>query len=302
MALPGMGGSGSWQAGHHPDFGSQPEWPGQFSGKFVERGSAKNQGKKVVQTHIRNGDDTSLARNGFGGYFSDTRGLSCAEGKKILPSVGSQVFEWRPSKRALSQPGSDHNEKPEGRRLCDAAPGKSLAIREKRHIRQVESKEEHSDRPNGKNAVVRANGLRAADQPAREVDLSYEMQRKVPHYSLHDARNGIGCAVHGDKPYKHPEYSDEFFKAGNLVIGAGFARGHFKKTEPRNAISLVPANVVRKEDAMTFADREALNAANEARAEVEELTKQWERQILKTTEVAKYDEPSDSEDEAAAPA
>jgi hypothetical protein len=256
----------------------------------------------MVETNIRNGSEISLARNGFGQYFKDTRGLISNESKKILPCPGSQVFEWKSSKRPLSQPGADHSVKNEGRRLVESAPGKALAVREKRHIRQVESKEETTDRPNGKNAVVRENGFRACDQPAREVDITYEMQRKVPHYSLRNQRNGVDCKSLGDKAYKHPEYSDKFFQAGNLIIGAGFHRGHYKKTEPRNAISVQLVPMIRKEGAMTFEEREALMLATEAREEVEELTRKWERSVLKTTSSAQYEEPSDSEDEAQAAA
>lgn len=288
MALPGM----------DPALGCQTEWHGQFSGAFIERHSAKPQGKRMVDTNIRNGDSASLARNGFGQYFCDTRGLVIPESKKILPSVGSQVFDWRPSKRPLSQPGADHIVKAEGRRLAEEAPGKALAIREKRHIRQVESKEEHSDRPVGPRTVIREhNGLRAAEQPAREVDLTYEMQRKAKDYSLRDMRSGIGCKSYGDKAYKHPEYSDRFFQMGNLITGAGFARGHFKRTEPRNATSVVLVEVQRKEGALTFAEKEEQMLATEARTEVEELTQNWERNVLKTTGAANYEEPSDSEDE-----
>merc|ERR1712046_15789 len=146
--------------------------------------------------------------------------------------------------------------------------------------------------------VKRDNGLRAADQPAREVDISLEMQRKVPAYSLLDCRNGIGCKVHGDKAYKHPEYSDKFFKIGELVVGSGFQRGHYKKTLPRNATSVQLVEVQRKEGAKTFEEKQQEMLAFEARTEVEELTLKWERSVLKTTDAAKYEEPSDSEDEA----
>lgn len=282
-----------------PAFGCQPEWPGQHSAKFVDRGSGKPMGRRVVDTHVRSGSETGLARNGFGQYFSDTRGLVASESKKILPCPGSKVFEWKPSKRFNPEPGHDHYEKPEGRRLVESAPGKSLAVREKRHIRQVESKEEHSDRPLGPRVVVRQNGLRAADQPAQEVDISYEMQRKVLHYSLGDQRNGIGCKAHGDKAYKHPEYSDKFFKVGNLVVGSSFHRGHYKKTEPRNATSVQLAVVERRPGPVkTFEEKQQEDLAWEARTEVEELTRKWEHSVLKTVD-GKYEAPSDSEDEAA---
>jgi len=288
MALPGL----------DPAMGCQPEWPGQHSGKFVDRNSSRPQGKRTVVTNIRNGDETGLARNGLGQYFSDSRGLIGTESKKMLPCPVSQVFEWKSSKRPLPEPGSDHYEKPEGRRIIEAAPGKALGIREKRHIRQVESKEEHSDRPNGAMTVYRENGLRASEQPAREVDISLEMTRKVKGYSMREARNGIGCKTYGDKAYKHPEFSDRFFQLGELVIGSGFHRGHYQKTQPRNATSVQLVEVQRKEGAKTFEEKQQEMLADEARAEVEELTRKWERNVLKTTGAAKYEEPSDSEDEA----
>merc|ERR1719446_986464 len=146
--------------------GCQPEWMGQYSAKFTEGTSAYPRGKKCVETNIRNGDETGLARNGFGQYFTDTRGLvASSESKKILVVPPSDVMQWKPSKRTLAQPGTDHYLKPEGRRLVESAPGRAVNIREKRHIRQVESKEEYSDRPVGPATVYRANGLRAAEQP-----------------------------------------------------------------------------------------------------------------------------------------
>jgi len=41
---------------------------------------------------------------------------------------------------------------------------------------------EYGDLPVAKGTVMRENGLRAADQPAREVDVTVEMQRKVDGY------------------------------------------------------------------------------------------------------------------------
>lgn len=292
MALPGM----------DPALGLQPEWPGQFSGKFVDKHTGHPAGKRVIQNRIRNGDDTGLARNGFGAYFSDTRGLIGSESKKILPCPGGDVLEWKASKRPIVEPGHDHYEKPEGRRLVDAPPGKMMNLCEKRHLRQVESKEEYHDRPAGPKIVHRENGLRAADQPAREVDITYEMQRKVPHYSLIGQRNGIGVKVQGDKAYKHPEYSDRFFKLGNLVVGSGFVRGSYKKTEPRNATSVHLVPMQRRDGPVkSFEEKEREMLMMESRMEVEELTLKWEKGVLKESD-AKYEEPSDSEDEGQAEA
>jgi len=310
MALPGMGSQtyshdpaygrnhgDSQKYGHDPAHGCQPEWPGQFSGKFCERGTAKPVGKKMVETNIRNGLETGLARNGFGQYFTDTRGLASTESKKIINFPGSDVFEWKSSKRTLSAPGEFATVKNEGTGRTEPAPGKALAIRERRHIRIVESKEEVSDRPVGPQMVIRQNGIRASDQPAREVDITYEMQRKVPHYSLEEMRHGIGCKAYGDKAYKHPEYSDRFFKMGQLVVGAGFQRGHYKRTIPRNETDFQLAQAERKVGALTFEEKEKQEAAFEARTEVEELTRQWEKNVLRTAKSAAYEPPSDSDDE-----
>jgi len=285
-----------------PARGLQPEWPGQFSGKFTDKNTGHPAGKKVIQNRIRNGDEAGLARQGFGTYFNDTRGLVGSECKKVMPCPSSEAFVWIPSKRPIVEPGHDHYEKPEGRRLVEEPPGKMVNLCEKRHLRQVESKEEHSDRPGGPKVVHRGNGLRAADQPAREVDITYEMQRKVPQYSLHGMRNGIGCKGQGDKAYKHPEYSERFFKLGNIVVGSGFVRGSYKKSEPRNSTSVHLVPMQRRDGPVkSFEEKEREMLMMESRMEVEELTLKWERGVLKESD-AKYEEPSDSEDEGKAEA
>merc|ERR1712014_361531 len=98
--------------------------------------------------------------------------------------------------------------------------------------------------------------------------------------------------------YKHPEYSGDFYKIGELVVGSGFQRGHYKKTLPRNATSVQLVEVQRKPGAKTFEQRQQELEAYETRTEVEELTRNWEKSVLKTTQAANYQEPSDSEDEA----
>lgn len=289
MALPGMD--------PNPPRG---EWPGARSAKFCE--NDKSLGRQRIQTNIRNGDHTSLARQGFGQYFDDTAGLMPSESKRIVGfAPRSEVFAWRPCKVPLAQPGGDHYVKPEGRRLVDNPPGKPLAIRERKHIRQVESKEEYSDRPVGPRVVHRDNGTRARDEHAKEVDLSWEMQRKVTHYDLGTARNGVGCVSLGDKAYRHPEYESTFFKAGGLIVGSSFQRGHFKKSEVRNSssVQLVMVNT-RRGPVKSFKEKEQEQLAREARMEVEELTKQWESGTLKDCDT-EYQEPVDSDDEAPAP-
>mmetsp|Transcript_45147 Transcript_45147/g.79462 ORF Transcript_45147/g.79462 Transcript_45147/m.79462 type:complete len:298 (+) Transcript_45147:54-947(+) len=294
MALPGMD-----RPGMDP-MPPRPEWPGAVSAKFCDPISAKPLGRTRIATNVRNGSETSLARQGFGQYFSDTTGLIPSESKRIIECRPSEVFEWRPCKRPVSQPGGEHHTKPEGRRLVDNPPGKPLAIRERRHLRQVESKEEYLDRPIGPKTVIRDNGRRAADEHAKEVDLSYEMQRKVVHYDLGKARNGVGCVSLGDKAYRHPEYESTFFKAGGLIVGSTFQRGHFPKSDVRNSssVQLVMVNT-NKGPVKSFKEKEAEQQAKEARDEVAELTLKWESATLKDCD-AGWENP-DSDDEVAAP-
>eukprot|EP00930_Biecheleria_cincta_P062439 TRINITY_DN47911_c0_g1_i1.p1 TRINITY_DN47911_c0_g1~~TRINITY_DN47911_c0_g1_i1.p1 ORF type:complete len:310 (-),score=47.28 TRINITY_DN47911_c0_g1_i1:78-959(-) len=287
MALPGM----------DLDVRAAGEWPGAVSGKFTDKYTALPLRRKMPDTACRNGDSISLAQNGFGRYFADTNGLIPTEGKRIVPVHGSQVYNWRPSKRALSEPGVLHLEKPEGRGRVDLPPSKVYSMPERRHIRQVESKEEYHDRPVGLRTVCRDhNGLRAADQPATEIDISAEMSRKVRPLDLDSRRNGIECRSLGDKAYRHPDYESKFYHAGELIVGSGFHRGMHKKTEPRNSTSFTAFEGERR-PTKSYQEKQMEQQAFEAQAEVEELTRKWEASTLKECD-EKYVEVSDSEDEA----
>eukprot|EP00441_Pelagodinium_beii_P015259 CAMPEP_0197652846 /NCGR_PEP_ID=MMETSP1338-20131121/34691_1 /TAXON_ID=43686 ORGANISM="Pelagodinium beii, Strain RCC1491" /NCGR_SAMPLE_ID=MMETSP1338 /ASSEMBLY_ACC=CAM_ASM_000754 /LENGTH=295 /DNA_ID=CAMNT_0043227795 /DNA_START=54 /DNA_END=941 /DNA_ORIENTATION=+ len=278
------------------------EWPGAVSGKFTDKFTALPLRRKIVDTPCRNGDPTGLGLNGFGRYFTDTDGLIPAESKRIIPVPGSQVYNWRPSKRCLSEPGSLHLEKPEGRARVDMAPTKVYSMPEKRHVRQVESKEEYGDLPQAKRVVVREhNNLRASDQPAREVDISAEMARKVRTLNLEEQRNGIPCRSQGDKIYRHPEYMPKFHHAGGLIVGCGFHRGMHKKTEPRNSTSIQLVIDGDRKPTKSYREKMMEQQAFEAQAEVEELTRNWETGTLKECD-EKYAEPIDSDDEIPAEA
>ena len=46
------------------------------------------------------------------------------------------------------------------------------------------------------------------------------MGTKKRIFDLHKQRNSLNLVSLGDKPYKNPEYSFQFFKEGGLVPGA----------------------------------------------------------------------------------
>lgn len=274
------------------------EWPGAVSGKFTDKIHGRELCRRQVEALAKHGPDHGLARSGFGQYFTDSAGLLSYEGKRAVPHVeNSDVHNWRSSRRNLSEPGAFHYEKHEGRRIPEQAPNLQVfTIREKRHIRQMESKEEYTDRPVGPRTTYRDNGLRASDQPAREVDISTEMARKVRTVDLVSQRNGIGCKALGDKAYRHPEYERGFHAAGELVIGSSFTRGHFKKTEPRNAMSVNLVMDGTKKSVKSYEEKYREHLLCEAQSEVADLTRNWESYTLKDCDEAKYQD-LDSDEE-----
>jgi len=214
--------------------GPMLEWAGARSGKFTDKLHGRAHGVAQVHAPWNRGMDHGLATNGFGRYFSDSAGLLPMQGRKAVPvALNSDTMHWKPSKTCLSEPGAHHPEKPEGKAAVAEPLRRPQVEKERRHLVQVSSKEEHHDRPVGPNIVHRDNGLRAADQPAREVDVSGEMARKIRTVDLHGQRNGLGCRSLGDKCYKHPEYAVGYHTEGSLIPGASFVRGHFPKTVAR---------------------------------------------------------------------
>jgi len=319
MAVPGLEGYGG--GGYHngpikPD-NFHPEWQGSIASKWMDRNSNLPHSRKIVPTCCRNGDDGSFARQGPAGYFNDERGLMQIEGKKPVQGPTGGVHQWRPAKKPLSEPGADHWEKPEGLKKVETKTSEVRFRKEKLHIRQIESKEEHYDRPCGPKTVMAPNGVRAADQPAQEIDLSRVLRRKVRIEHLQEQRNGIPARSLGDKQYRHPEYCNEFYKAGGLIIGSTFTRGHYAKTLPRNstawkefaaekpeavkamsyeALERMVRNNTYKEFAeknpdvikcLSYVEKRKLETVLEAMAEVSELTKSsgakksWEDKELK---------------------
>eukprot|EP00913_Durusdinium_trenchii_P011528 g10823.t1 len=149
------------------------------------------------------------------------------------------------------------------------------------------------DRPNGKRVVYRTNGLRASDQPAKEVDITTEMTRKARVEGMMLQRNLIDCHALGDKYYRHPEYAPGFYKAGGLITGSSFHRGMHKKTQP---VVLLTEGTRRA--SKTYLEMLAEREATDAKSEVQALTNEWENQTLKEIDKT-YQEPLDSEDEGA---
>ncbi|CAJ1447318.1 unnamed protein product [Effrenium voratum] len=173
------------------------EWPGAVSAKFTDKLTGLPLRRKPIDAPFKYGAQEGLARNGFGRYFTDEDGLIPNQMKRFIPMPDSQTLVWRPGKRPLAEPGLSNIEKPEGLARVESFCAKVYTTSEKRHIRQLESKEEIQDRPWGKRTVYRENRLRASDQPAREIDITTEMRRKARVEDLLLQRNLIECYTLG---------------------------------------------------------------------------------------------------------
>jgi hypothetical protein len=253
----------------------------------------------MADSAAKRGATESLCQNGFRGYFADSAGLVPSQGKRAVEHMeNSLVHSWKSTRRPVPMPGAAHYEKPEGIRQVPEPPRTIHAIRERRHLRQLESKEEFSDRPQGVGIVHREGGLRALDQPAQEVDLSAEMARKARPLDLWSKRNGIACASQGDKSYRHPEYNPGFYAAGELVVGSSFTRGPQACVYPKQLAAGHSGLILQVGAPMvTYKEKEQSRLQREARSEVEELTRDWERSVLKECDET-YNEPLDSDDES----
>jgi hypothetical protein len=176
----------------------------------------------------------------------------------------------------LDEPGKQHIEKREGKKLVEPQIAHLPRRAEKVHIRPHESKEELLDAPQGIARVYSPrSGLERRHLPAYEYPLEDVMTRKRRVNTLNDKRNGVPCFTPGDKQYRHPEYEPAFFKEGGLVTGCTFQRGSHARTVARNTTGWKefdaerPDAVKRKTYKQVIAEQKLAEQV----ASVEELTR-----------------------------
>jgi len=254
--------------------------PGTISSKWLDRNTNKVMCRRMVDTDLRDGLPNSVARMGLGEYFADTT-KDLKEGIRPWPEQRSESEKWRPSFNPIEAPGSDHLEKPRGLgrvQLKDAIiPRRS----EMRHIRQVESKEEVSDLPQGVAIVRTPRGGRAAEIPAQEVCVEQVMGHKKNVPGVFAQRNGLNMASGGDKPYRHPDYKTGFFAERELSVGSSFVRGSFPSTMRRNASSWKQfLGDPNRKKGKTWKERQREEITAEMFGVVEKLGS-WENETLK---------------------
>ena len=106
-----------------------------------------------------------------------------------------------------------------------------------------------------------------------------KMQEKIRIFGLSKQRNLLPLTSLGDKIYKNPEYSSDFFKGSGLIPGSNFFI-YKKKVIPGQETKEKMMKIVHfNEKNMTWKMRKAIDERKEDEMGVEELNK-WEENIL----------------------
>ncbi|KAF4713363.1 Sodium hydrogen exchanger [Perkinsus olseni] len=255
----------------------------------------------MPNTACRAGEPDSFTAAGMARYFADQKGLDPHEGvRRFAPLEPSAEFRWRPSKKVLKVPGDGGTDRPIGIRRIDPVIHTVPKRAEKVHIRQTECRTEFDNVPRGRRIVI-DEGRNAphprALRPAREASLEEVIGRRGRVRTVCEKRNGLRMAAEGDKLYKHPEFSDSFFKQGGLIAGAGFVRGSHPRTIPRNSVSwetFLPERPDLVGKKLPFREVERRAVQRQAEGSVQELW-EWEQTILRDTPGANYEELSDDD-------
>lgn len=92
--------------------------------------------------------------------------------------------------------------------------------------------------------------------------------------TLDEKRNNLPITSLGDKPYRHPDYSSNYFKEGGLVPGSNI-REKPKKTESETVLKSV-----RVPGKLTWKERLKLEEEKQDRDAIDELDK-WVEVVLK---------------------
>lgn len=183
------------------------EWDGQAPQKF--KGGKLVDGIKSPQTSFTPGllGETS-------------NGLERLKGKRHYESTSEvKINSWKPCIKTIREL---HRSPEKPRRFSSLGPiitAKKLRP-ERKHI-QISPSKESSHLPNHTKMVIADNGFRVQDLPATEFDFhKSQMGLKKRVTDLLDMRNSLPQKSLGDKSYKKPERSTNFYHEGGLVIGS----------------------------------------------------------------------------------
>ena len=109
------------------------------------------------------------------------------------------------------------------------------------------------------------------------LSLEKTMGQKARLTDLYEKRNCLPISSLGDKIYKHPDYSTDFFKGGGLVPGSNIRRKEDRKRKGENNHLKI---IHYKKDYKTWKEKTKDEERKEEEEAVEGIDK-WEENILK---------------------
>eukprot|EP01017_Pseudomicrothorax_dubius_P006017 TRINITY_DN11652_c0_g1_i2.p1 TRINITY_DN11652_c0_g1~~TRINITY_DN11652_c0_g1_i2.p1 ORF type:complete len:297 (-),score=67.37 TRINITY_DN11652_c0_g1_i2:4-834(-) len=115
---------------------------------------------------------------------------------------------------------------------------------------------------------------------SKESRLEKTMGIKKTILELETKRNGLSVNSLGDKPYKQPEYSHNFFKDGGLVAGSTHKQRSFSSRKEEKPGLETGLSTSKNQKSIPWALREKMDQEKEEEKNVADLN-QWEQTILK---------------------
>ncbi|KAL4468343.1 hypothetical protein ABPG72_010744 [Tetrahymena utriculariae] len=193
-------------------------------------------------------------------------------GRKHFESKFSAVGEYKPHIKvfpSVSNKTTDlSNLTIGGLKKIPYVPPQRKARPEKLHLYAKKSGH-FEDKLNGIKTFELAN-----QRTNNQYELEKQLQTKTRVEGLPQMRNQLDVRSLGDKAYRHPEYSSDFYKQGGLIPGATI------QDKRQKVVSEKQLQSVRVPGKLTWKEREKIEEMNEDKRQVDELDF-WEQNILR---------------------
>ncbi|KRX08641.1 hypothetical protein PPERSA_03512 [Pseudocohnilembus persalinus] len=147
--------------------------------------------------------------------------------KRPIQPNQSQIYQYKPHNKqfkGLNGKTTEQSQHKYGVKHVQFNPSQKKSRPELRHLSMQKS--DHLEDINyGIKTYEHANQTRG-----QTWNVENQMNKKQRLIHLDDKRNLISCASLGDKPYKYPENSSDFFKSGGLIPGSSIKARQIKRT------------------------------------------------------------------------
>eukprot|EP00919_Chromeraceae_sp_WS-2016_P020057 GHVR01047687.1.p1 GENE.GHVR01047687.1~~GHVR01047687.1.p1 ORF type:complete len:290 (+),score=58.25 GHVR01047687.1:114-983(+) len=261
--------------------------------KFMKAGCRKlcNESRNI-------GDLTS---NSLHAYFTDCRGVVPKPSKQFMSMPNSVEAEWRQSRRLVEPPFHERARK-------EAQGGDVVRLSRLPVMPAVKRAQGkcHVQPPLSMPVDTSAIGIAAVydtltgermnERKSSECVVELELQRKKRLETIEKRRNDIDMSSSGDKNYRHPETSEDFYRHRGLIPGSTFSFGYHPQTIPKGSTGMTSfaAEKPGALEKMTYKECETLRQLDEFKRAVQSLIP-WEKSVAKEADPNYLDLDSEEE-------